>query len=82
MGGGFRNNQILKKAQYVKSPGTEVQIKIFSGEPFPDLGDQALREPDGQSGHREEEEEGGAGEGGEGGEQGGDQAPLSLSHQV
>ena len=55
------------------------EFKYLVGEPFPDPGDQALREPDGEPGHRKEEEE--RGEGGGGG-QGGDRPSLSFAHQV
>ena len=55
------------------------EFKYLAGEPFPDSGDQALREPDGEPGHRKEEEE--RGEGGGGG-QGGDRPSLSFAHQV
>ena len=62
-------NQSLKKCEF----------RYVAGEPFPDPGDQALREPDGQPGHREEEEESRAGGGGG---QGGDRPSLPFAHQV
>ena len=57
------------------------EFKYLVGEPFPDPGDQALWEPDGEPGLGEEEEEGGAG-GGAGGRQGGDRPSLSFADKV
>ena len=63
----------IKHIKYLK-------LEYCAGEPIPDPGDPALREPNGQPGHGEEEEEGREGAGG--GEQGGDRTSLSFAHQV
>ena len=67
----------MKYTKYIK----HIKFKYCAGEPIPDPGDPALREPDGEPGHGEEEEEGREGAGG-GGEQGGDRTSLSFAHQV